>query len=296
MSGRRAAVIGHPIGHSRSPQLHSAAYAVLGEEIAYSRVDAVPDDAEGLAARLRQEPGWVGLSVTMPMKQAMLAVVDEVSPLARTLGAVNTVVVRDPEHGGLLGTNTDVEGVRSSLLAAAEASQPFAGRPGLVLGAGGTAAAAIAALAELEVSRVRLAVRDPDRAVDAVQVADRLGVPLEVISLTTVTELPPVPVVVSTLPPRAGDPFASAVGQLARPGAVLLDAAYDPWPSALAAAWEAAGAVAVHGLAMLVHQAVGQIEWFTGRPEARKPAVLTALCDAAGITPQGRAAGSVAGW
>ena len=311
VSGPRAAVIGHPISHSRSPQLHAAAYRVLGLDIAYGRLERRPDDAPAVAEMLRTEPDWLGLSVTMPMKQPMLAEMDHVDPLAATLGALNTVVLR-PD--GLHGLNTDVEGVRGAVglalgaplaadVSSAESSQrttpsaslPLAGTVPLVLGAGGTAAAAIAGLARLGAQTVCVAVRDPSRTRELLRVTEALGVEARVISLTSVTSAPAPRAVVSTLPPRAADDWAEAVATLASPGAALLDAAYDPWPSRLAAAWQDAGGTPVHGLAMLVHQAVGQVAAFTGRGDAASPAVLAALYDAAGITPQGSLPGIVAG-
>lgn len=291
----RAAVIGHPIDHSRSPLLHSSAYALLGHDIDYGRIDARAHDAGSLAAMLRHEPGWRGLSVTMPMKQPMIAQMDEVDPLVARLGALNTVLVRRADDGTvrLLGANTDVRGLSRSITAAGLES--LATREVLILGAGGTAAAALAAVAELGARRVRLALRDPAKAGELAAQAEHWGLDLSVSSLTSVTPSPAPDLVISTLPPRAGDPLARPLGQAARPGAVLIDVAYDPWPSALASAWTRGGGLSVHGLAMLVHQAIEQIVLFTGDVAAREPRVVRALCDAADITERGEAKGSVAG-
>ncbi len=285
MSGARAAVAGSPITHSRSPLLHSTAYALLGAQIDYGRIEADAAAAPALAERLRTEPGWVGLSATMPLKQALLPEMDEVSETARLLGAMNTVVVSRSEEGvRLSGHNTDVEGIVLALRAAGGVDPE---RPGLVLGGGGTAASALAALAQLGLERVTVAVRNPERAAGLVELGDALGLNVDVTSLTTVTRGSAPGAVVSALPPGAADASAEAVAALARPGVPLLDVAYDPWPSPLAAAWGRAGGTAVHGLAMLVYQAIAQIELFTGDPRARQERVVAALCDAADITPAG---------
>lgn len=287
----RAAVVGRPIAHSRSPLLHSTAYGLLGAGIDYGRIEAGEEDAPRLAAALRQEPGWRGLSVTMPLKRAMLALVDEASSEASALGALNTVVVSRAAGGAvrLRGENTDVQGVIGALGAAGLSGLAPAAWTPLVLGAGGTAAAALAALRRLGATSATVAVREPTRAGSLEGVAAALGIRCHVISLTSVKRLGQVPVVVSTLPPRAADAWAADVAALASPGAVLLDAAYDPWPSALAAAWAGRGARVVHGLSMLVHQAVEQMVLFSGDPGARDGAVVAALCDAVGITPGGEA-------
>ncbi|RKW71198.1 shikimate dehydrogenase family protein [Galactobacter caseinivorans] len=291
----RAAVIGHPIDHSRSPLLHSTAYALLGAQIDYGRLDAQEADAATVAGRLRTEPGWVGLSVTMPMKAAMLAHMDTLDPLARALGALNTVVVSHlPDGGGvrLHGANTDVVGVQQAVAGGGVAS--LEGEHCLILGGGGTAAAALAGVQLLGCTDVSVAVREPQRAAGLAALGQTLGVKVAVTSLTTMTGPEP-RVVISTLPPRAADPFANAVAQRAAQGSLLMDVAYAPWPSALATAWAARGGVVVHGLAMLVHQAVEQIALFTGLEAARSPQILGALCDAADITVRGEPRGAVGG-
>jgi shikimate dehydrogenase len=281
----RAAVAGSPITHSRSPLLHSTAYALLEAPIEYGRVEADAADAPALARRLRAEPGWLGLSATMPLKAALLSEMDEVTPTARLLGAMNTVVVsRASGAVRLTGHNTDVEGIVLSLRAAGGLDPA---RAALVLGGGGTAAAALAALAQLGFDSATVAVRSPQRAAGLAGLGEALGLDVDVTSLTSVTRLAPPGAVVSALPPRAADASASDVAHLAAPGVPLLDVAYDPWPSALAARWQAAGGRAVHGLAMLVYQAVAQIELFTGDARAREDFVVGALCDAADITPAG---------
>ncbi|MGQ7785805.1 shikimate dehydrogenase [Nesterenkonia sp. K-15-9-6] len=272
MTPSRAAVLGHPIGHSLSPALHGAAYAVLGVDIAYSRRDVdvagLPDFLTGEGA----QPGWVGWSVTMPLKSAMVPHMDVVSPRVETLGVLNTVV-----HGpdGLVGDNTDVDGIvvalqEAGLLAAS-------GRFG-VIGAGSTAAAALAAAAELGFTEVSSYARSAARAASLEPVAEALGLclrrePLEALPRDVAGQ--ELGAVVSTLPPRAADDLSAHLPRLGR-RLPLLDVAYDPWPSALAESWERAGGQVVSGLAMLLHQAVEQVHRFsagTPHPAADLPAV-----------------------
>ncbi len=250
---RRAAVLGSPIGHSLSPVLHRAAYAQLDLDWRY---EAIECDAAGLADFMAGcGAEWAGLSLTMPLKRAVLPLLVEVSPVAELVGAANTVVFG---ADGPVGHNTDVRGI-------VEALRGIGARPGpaVVLGAGATAASAIAGLAELGCREVVVHARRPDAAADLAQVAERVGVTLEVAGW--VQELPGrdvASIVVCTVPAGAG---ASLVGGVpADPGA-LLDVSYAPWPPPLLAAWLAAGGAAVGGDEMLLHQAVGQVRLMTGR-------------------------------
>lgn len=295
IEGARAAVVGHPIGHSRSPVLHRTAYTLLGVEVAYEAIDAPLGTEAELVRRLREEPGWVGLSCTMPMKQPLLPFLDSRSERVDALGALNTVVVERSagDEVRLRGENTDVDGLRWALHHASPA--PLADRRLLVLGAGGTAAASLAMAAELGMAGVSVAARSPERAAELREVADRLDVQLDVIPLTSMTGLGGFGAVISALPPRAADSLAADVAALAAPGVPLLDVAYDPWPSRIGAAWEGAGGRLVHGLSMLVHQAIEQVGLFTGLGDVRSPELEAALCDAAEITLDGRLVAAVAG-
>jgi len=244
----KAAVLGKPISHSKSPQLHRAAYRLLGVDLDYQRLELDPADAPDFAARLRAG-GWAGCSVTMPLKDVFISHMDSVTDLVTTTGALNTIVVHP--DGTLHGQNTDVYGI---VRAFADAGIGHTGT-GTILGAGNTALAAVQALHQMGAERVRFVVRDPARAGRVTALAAALGMATEV---SPVREISGDPVVVSTLPPSAADGWVSTLG--AGTG-TLLDVAYDPWPSALAAAWR--GPV-INGLAMLVHQAVEQVRLFTG--------------------------------
>lgn len=278
---RRAAVLGHPIGHSKSPALHLAAYAQLGEDIGYSAIDVTEESLPAFMASLRGEEGWRGLSVTMPLKKAMVREVDEIRGVARVLGVINTVVF-DGEGGSArrIGYNTDVAGIVNALRNAGAAETPAAA----VLGGGGTAAAAVAALQELGATSVDIYVRDTGRAAEARAAARGLAMDIAVRPMTeAVTGMLAADVVISTLPPRAADGMAAELEQRDRTTeGVLLDVAYDPWPSRIAAAWQKGGGKVVPGLEMLLYQAVEQVRHFTGREDAASAEVIDVMCDAVG--------------
>jgi shikimate dehydrogenase len=196
-------------------------------------------------------PEWGGLSLTMPLKQAVLPLLDRCAPLATAVGAANTLVLRDGERAG---HNTDVHGIVAALAEVGVRRVASAA----VLGGGATAASAIAALLELGCPSPAVLVRSPARTGPLLEAAERLGSTPCVQVLQEV--LPQVDVVVSTVPSGAAD----ALRPPASPG-VLLDVVYDPWPSPLAVAWAALGGVVVDGVAMLLHQAAAQVELMTGR-------------------------------
>ncbi|WP_246126326.1 shikimate dehydrogenase [Nesterenkonia populi] len=268
---RRAAVLGSPIGHSKSPALHAAAYRHLGLEIGYARIEADETTLDDFLAGEGAEPGWVGFSVTMPLKAAMVRHMTTSSMRVQDLGVLNTVVIREAEehHGGrrhLHGENTDVDGIVTTLREDGLSRDEPAGGSFAVLGAGGTAAAALAAAAELGFGRARIYARTPEKAAAARPLAQRLGLELMIRPMAELGhDLADVrnSVVVSALPPSAADELVSQLPPLGVPFPPLLDVAYDPWPSALAAAWQERGGRVVSGLHMLLHQAVKQVELFT---------------------------------
>jgi shikimate dehydrogenase len=256
-TARRAAVLGSPIAHSRSPQLHLAAYRALGlTGWTYDRIECTADELPSLVDGFG--PEWVGLSVTMPNKFAALTFAGEHTDRAALVGSANTLV-RTPT--GWRADNTDIDGVAGAL-----GSVP--GQRGVVLGAGGTAPAAVAGLAQLGLTAVTVAARNPDKAAVLVDLAVRLGleaVPCPLGGPGLAEAVRDSAVVVSTLPAEAAAECASTIA--ATP--VLLDAIYDPWPTPLAAAVTAAGGRVVPGLQMLLHQAFAQVEQFTGCPAPR---------------------------
>ncbi|WP_163163918.1 shikimate dehydrogenase [Arthrobacter sp. Alg241-R88] len=278
----RAAVLGHPISHSKSPALHHAAYSRLGIGISYTAIDVTEQLLPSLMRQLRNQPGWRGLSVTMPLKTAMVGEVDEVRGVARTLGVVNTVSFE--EHAGgfrAIGFNTDVTGIVNAVRHAG-ASTPAAP---VILGGGGTAAAAVAALSELGGGSARIFVRDPSRTAEVRAAGESLGLSLVIRPLTEAAKATAAAdVVISTLPPRAADGLASEIAALktSTPG-VLLDVAYDPWPSLIASVWETGGGAVVPGLEMLLYQAVEQVRLFSRLEEEVNASVIDVMCDAVGL-------------
>ncbi|TLM73535.1 shikimate dehydrogenase [Pseudarthrobacter sp. NamB4] len=278
----RAAVLGHPISHSKSPALHLAAYGRLGIGMSYTAIDVTEELLPALMGQIRDQPGWRGLSVTMPLKTAMLGQVDEVRGVAGTLGVVNTVTFEDQPTGTrTVGSNTDVAGIVNALRHAGVAAAPSA----VVLGGGGTAASAVAALQQLGTGHVSVFVRDTARTGEVCAAAESLGVELEVRNLADAARpAAAADVVVSTLPPRAADGLAAGMAALktTMPG-VLLDVAYDPWPSLIASVWQAGGGTVVPGLEMLLYQAVEQVRLFTRLDEEVNASVIDVMCDAVGL-------------
>ncbi|UXM89981.1 shikimate dehydrogenase [Paenarthrobacter sp. JL.01a] len=276
----RAAVLGHPISHSKSPALHLAAYAKLGLDIEYSAIDVTVDGLPAFMESLRADRSWCGLSVTMPLKTAMIKEVDEVRGAGARLGVINTVVF---EHDGgtvrRAGYNTDVAGIVEAVRHAGVASAPHAA----ILGGGGTSAAAVAAVHELGAGHVDVFVRDASRASDAEAAAAAVGMSLAVRPLTeAATAVAAAELVISTFPPRAADDLADELASLPGTGAgVLLDVAYDPWPSRIAEVWSGHGGAVVPGLEMLMYQAAEQIRLFSGRDV--DAAVIDVMCDSVGL-------------
>ncbi|AEH10633.1 shikimate dehydrogenase [Candidatus Protofrankia datiscae] len=319
----RAAVAGMPIAHSLSPVMHHAAYRALGIDWDYTAV-ACDDSAIGdLIARVRTEPGWVGLSLTMPLKRAVLAFLDRIDDTAAAVGAVNTVVVerdgqrdtggdvrRDTGRGtatgggadrastgntrGLItesagggdagpvrlaGFNTDVAGTAHAVTTVLGNGR--APRSPLVIGAGGTARAVLAALAALGAERADVLARRPPAAAPLAEIGTALGLAVTVHRWDTTGTGPAAPtpqakpsdladladllaaadVVLATTPAGATDELAR------RPwpaSTALVELLYHPWPTRLAAAAQAAGAPVAGGLVVLAAQAVGQVRLFTG--------------------------------
>ncbi|PVU81204.1 shikimate dehydrogenase [Cellulomonas sp. WB94] len=285
--GRRAAVLGHPIAHSLSPVLHRAAYAALGLDT--WRYDAVDVTEEQLPAFLESLTGeWAGLSLTMPLKQTVIGLLDHIEPLAEVVGAVNTVLVQAGRGRPVLtGANTDVYGIVTAL-AETLTTGPVASarRTAAVLGGGATAASTLAALAQLGCTTPVVYVRSLGRIGGLMRAAHRMGVePRYVSSDTAAHEITSADLVVSTLPPHAADVLATQIAARASehgavaPTGVLLDVAYDPRPTALAAAWARAGGPVVGGERMLLHQAAEQVRLMTGRP-GPVDAMAAALADA----------------
>lgn len=244
---RLCAVVGHPVGHSRSPALFARLFARYDLPYVYTRIDS-PDLAAifRLAARLDVR----GLSVTLPLKEAVIPYCDTLSPDAAAIGAVNTVV----RCGGRLhGSNTDWLGVRAPL-----AHLAGTGCRAVVLGAGGAAAAAVYALRDLGMGVTVLA-RDAGK---AAALASRFGA-----ASGTFAAFDPAgtDVVVHATPVGMAPDTASLLdGSQIRPGMTVFDLVYTPAETPLLECARRAGATVVPGTALFAHQAAAQFEAFFG--------------------------------
>ncbi len=261
----RLAVWGDPIGHSKSPVLHAAAYDVLGLDWRYERrrVDAALFD-EALSAL---DAEWRGLSLTMPLKEVAFRAAASHDAHAELTGAVNTVLLGE----SIRGFNTDVGGIVDAL-----AEHGLAGASRVrILGAGATAASALVATAESGAHDVEVRARRPERGAPLTALGERLGIRVSIAAFDDAAT--DVDLTVATLPSGTALPEDS-VDRLSAAGGALFDAAYAPWPSALAGAWQG---TAVSGLGMLLHQAVRQIRIFLhGTPTdalPNEPAVVDAM-------------------
>ncbi len=248
----RLAVLGHPVGHSRSPAMHNAALAELGlgGEWSYEAIDVDPDAFE---ARVRAMPGegFAGVNVTVPHKAAALALADELSETAREIGAANTLVFRE---GEIRAENTDADGLLNAL-----PGSP-AGKQALVLGAGGAARAVVWALlregARVAVwNRTELRSRNLCEELGGNPVSEPDQAEYDLIVNSTAVGL------------GGEDPFAELPLDPGGFGAaqVVVDMVYGTEPTALLRAAETAGATAVDGLEILVQQGALSFEIWTGR-------------------------------
>ncbi|WP_099039692.1 shikimate dehydrogenase [Mycobacterium neglectum] len=258
MSGpRKAAVLGSPIAHSRSPQLHLAAYRALGlDGWTYERIECTADQLPTVVGDFG--PEWVGVSVTMPGKFAALRFADEPTQRAALVGSANTLV-RSPN--GWRADNTDIDGVTGALGRASGHA--------VVVGSGGTAPAVVVGLVELGVQRITVVARNREKVTAVVDLATRVGADAswcDINSTEVIEVMSTADAVVNTVPADAAANYASVLATTP----VLLDAIYDPWPTPLAAAVESAGGRVISGLEMLLNQAYAQVEQFTGMPAPKE--------------------------
>ncbi|MGJ0388213.1 shikimate dehydrogenase [Microbacterium sp. CGR1] len=266
MTPRHLAVWGDPIAHSKSPRLHAAAYDVLGLDWDYTRRQV---DEGGFGDALASLDGsWLGLSLTMPLKERAHRVAATLDGHAELTGAVNTLLLTDVAQG----FNTDVGGIIDALgehdLVDLERVR--------VLGAGATAASAVVACVELGARSIEVRARRPERAAVLIALGQRLGV--DVTADAFAADADQVDLTVATLPSGSALDDVTAA-RLSERGGALFDVAYSPWPSALATAWT--GEQAISGEGMLLWQAVRQIRIFMhGDPTVTLPdedAVVAAM-------------------
>ncbi len=257
-------VVGNPIMHSRSPVMHNAGFAALGLNAAY-----LPLEPAGAAdfVRFARRLSFGGASITAPFKVSLMPLVDEVDPIARRVGAINTIVVR---NGRWIGTNTDVEGFLTPLAGRIE----LRGARASILGAGGAARAVAIALSDAG-AEVTIAARRPEAAREVADLVDaRVGA------------FPPPAgtwdLLVNASSGGSGATGRSPMGNTPLDGTLVYDLVYEPEATALLVDARAAGCGTIGGLDMLIAQAERQFELWTG---LRPPAGIFAAAARSAIRP-----------
>ncbi|WP_433673586.1 shikimate dehydrogenase family protein [Microbacterium gorillae] len=249
---QRLEVWGDPIGHSRSPRLHTAAYRALGLDWEYGRrqVNEASFDRELVTARRELR----GLSLTMPLKESAWQVAGWRDVRALRTGVANTLLLTGDEPAAF---NTDIGG----FIGALRENGVEAPERARIVGAGATAVSAVIALAETGVRELEIVARSPQKAAALVDLAADLGLSVSVRALGSEAGLTDVDATIATLP--GGTRIDDAVAEdLAQHGGALVDAVYAPWPTQLGEAWIAAGRPAASGVQMLLHQALLQVRIF----------------------------------
>ena len=274
---RVLAVLGSPIAHSRSPELHLAAYDVLGLPWRYSRAEVQPGTLPRFFAGL--DESWRGLSLTMPLKNEVLPLLSSQSRLVKLSGAANTVLFAG---GGVHGFNTDVAGIVGALGDHGVTEVDTAH----IVGTGATARSAFLAAAELGASRVLISGRSLSGIAELEVIGDRCGVHTEWRLYGGEMSVRP-DLVINTLPGDVDPPDVPDADL----GDVLFEVPYDPWPTPRAARWADREALVVSGIEMLLHQAIEQVRIFVTGEEGGElddeAEVLAAMRRAAGLNLEG---------
>lgn len=258
------AVLGLPISHSKSPLIHQAAYRVLGESWTYGRFEV----AKGGLKRFIESDGadHTGFSVTMPLKENAFQFASETDELSKATRASNTLVNID---GTWHGFNTDIFGITQAV--AAKQTKPI--HRSLLIGSGATATSALVAISKIApASEVRIFARNKETRAQLISFG--LGLGLSVSKSRFIrNSILTADLTISTLPGGALDEVSKKLSRRKfAPRGLLLDVAYQPWPSKIAELWSAANQPVVSGLEMLIWQAVAQIRIFKfGTPETPLP-------------------------
>ncbi|MEI6693116.1 MAG: shikimate dehydrogenase [Actinomycetes bacterium] len=246
---KRVAVLGTPITHSLSPALHRAAYEELGLDWSYEAIEVSANQVCEFVTGCG--PEWAGLSLTMPLKEAVLPALSQRTPVVELTQAANTVVFDGQSRSG---HNTDVSGFVNALH---EINVVAVGAVTL-LGSGATARSALVAMHEMGAHAITVVARNGTSAQRLVELAELLNVQCEVLDWTSdraKSDVLGAELVINTAP-------ADVAATLAGNGqGLLFDAIYNPWPTPLASGW--AGTI-VSGHDLLIHQALGQIALMTG--------------------------------
>lgn len=248
----KAAVLGSPVSHSLSPVLHNAAYRALGLDHSYSAIETAESELGSFLKSV--DSNWLGVSLTMPLKEVAFDYADTCDELATLTGAINTLVFGTE----VSAFNTDVLGIVDALAEAG--SQQISS--GVIFGSGATARSTLVALQRIGATDVNCVARNISDIERMAKVADKVGVSFNHTSVSDSAWLT-ADVVVNTTPVGAIDEIAREVYA---PKGLLLDVVYNPWPTQLAASWAVTGGTVVSGLSMLLHQAGHQVTLMTGKP------------------------------
>lgn len=259
---RLLAVLGHPIAHSLSPRMHTAALEELGEDARYVALDVLPEALAESVRELRAQDA-LGFNVTLPHKETIASWLDALDEDARAIGAVNTVY-RDGDRW--VGTNTDARGLTRSL---EEEGVPLVGARVVIVGAGGAARAAAFAMSRAGAAEITIAAR---RAVQAEGIASELREGSSAaISLSSLRSLEACDLLIqassATLDAARGRELARSLPIASLPrDAHVIDLVYRPRRTAVLDAAEARGLHTIEGVGMLVHQGALALERWLGRP------------------------------
>lgn len=277
---KQLAVLGSPIAHSKSPVIHSAAYAVLGKSFEYSKIQVEKNHLMQFIETL--DDSWLGLSVTAPLKTEALRlskIADETSTLT---GASNTLLRTE---SGWSAFNTDVYGIQKSLSVAGVIEVTKVA----VIGSGATSVSAVLAVARnYPTAKLMLAARNKSALSDLVEFAKKIGFS-NVKTVSVRKTLTSADLVISSLPAGALDADIRALdkSRFAKPKGVFFDVAYDPWPSPAAQLWEKHQLKTISGVEMLLWQAIAQVRIFCeGDPNIElfnEAAVLLAMRHSIGL-------------
>jgi len=248
----KAAVLGSPVSHSLSPVLHSAAYRALGLDNTYSAIEITTSELGRFLAGLDSE--WMGVSLTMPLKEIAFEFTDECDETSSLTEAINTLVFGE----SMSAFNTDVLGIVDSLTENGLQRVSTA----VIFGSGATARSALVALAQLGAKTIHCIARNQSDVQRMSELASKLEVELFSPNVEESAWLTS-EVVVNTTPVGVLDELAKEV---LAPAGVLLDVVYNPWPTQLASSWGVTGGTIVSGLSMLLHQAGHQVTLMTGHP------------------------------
>lgn len=247
----KLAVLGNPVAHSLSPVLHQAAYAQLGLSHTYEAIEVSEDKFSTFIAGLGAD--WLGVSLTMPLKEIAFEVAQTISDVAKKTGAINTLVFGET----ITADNTDVYGI-SQTLREVNCANP---KTATLLGAGATARSAITALAGLGVEDLVVVARNAIKAARCIDLGNELGINIDTMQVP-LASLFATDVVINTTPKGVADEYSELLDGVR---GLLLDVVYDPWPTRLAQAWQLKGGRIAPGYLMLLHQAARQVEIFTGQ-------------------------------